>query len=147
MTNPLDKFVPFWSEWIKGYPISKRLHCNLYIYKRPEVFSFDASVCLNYWMYMDKWYLIRTGLMCRLFFFIENIHTYRNGVAREGNVILRASFALQLLILSTGTHFQHVSEHYIVTRTSLSILTLKRKVQQVPISTIVYSTAPTIVLQ
>ena len=47
----------------------------------------------------------------------------------------------------TRTHFQHVSEHYMVTRTSLLILTLKRKVQQVPISTIVYSTAPTIVLQ
>ena len=27
--------------------------------------------------------------------------------------ILRASYVLQLLILSTGTHFQHVSEHYV----------------------------------
>ena len=41
--------------------------------------------------------------------------------------ILRASYALQLLILSTGAHFQRVSEHYMVTRTFLSILTLERE--------------------
>ena len=35
--------------------------------------------------------------------------------------ILTALFSLQLLILSTGTHFQRVSEHYMVTRTFLSI--------------------------
>ena len=35
--------------------------------------------------------------------------------------ILTALFTLQLLILSTGTHFQRVSEHYMVTRTFLSI--------------------------
>ena len=40
--------------------------------------------------------------------------------------ILRTPYALQLLILSTGTHFQRVSEHYMVTRTFLSILTLER---------------------
>ena len=50
--------------------------------------------------------------------------------------ILRALYALQLLILSTGAHFQRVSEHYMVTRTSLLILILERKAQQVP-STIV----------
>ena len=60
--------------------------------------------------------------------------------------ILGASYVLQLLILSTGTHFQHVSEHYMVARTFFSILTLERKVKQVP-STIVHSTAPTIVLR
>ena len=53
--------------------------------------------------------------------------------------ILRALFTLQLLILSTRTHFQRVSEHYMVTRTFLSILTLEREVQhqEVP-STIVW---------
>ena len=40
--------------------------------------------------------------------------------------ILRALFTLQLLILSTGAHFQHVSDHYMVTRTFLSILTLEK---------------------
>ena len=40
--------------------------------------------------------------------------------------ILRARYALQLLILSTRTHFQRVSEHYMVTRMFLSILTLER---------------------
>ncbi len=40
--------------------------------------------------------------------------------------ILRAYYALQLLILSTWAHFQRVSEHYMVTRTFLSILTLER---------------------
>ena len=35
--------------------------------------------------------------------------------------ILRASYALQLLILSTGAHFQRVSEYYIDTRTFLWI--------------------------
>ena len=50
--------------------------------------------------------------------------------------ILRSRYVLQLLILSTRTHFQRVSEHYMVTRTSLWILTLERMVKQVP-STIV----------
>ena len=40
--------------------------------------------------------------------------------------ILKASYALQLSILSTGTHFQRVSEHYMVTRKFLSILTFER---------------------
>ena len=40
--------------------------------------------------------------------------------------ILRSRYVLQLLILSTGTHFQRVSEHYMVTRTLLWILTLER---------------------
>ena len=40
--------------------------------------------------------------------------------------ILRASYALQLLILSTVTYFQPISEHYMVTWTFLSILTLER---------------------
>ena len=40
--------------------------------------------------------------------------------------ILRPHYVLQLLILSTGTRFQRVSEHYMVTRTFLSILTLER---------------------
>ena len=35
--------------------------------------------------------------------------------------ILMAPYALQLLILSTGAHFQRVSEYYIVTRTFLWI--------------------------
>ena len=39
--------------------------------------------------------------------------------------ILRASYALQLLNLSSRTHFQRISEHYLVTRTFLSILTLE----------------------
>ena len=39
---------------------------------------------------------------------------------------LRSHYLLQLLILSTGAHFQRVSEHYMVTRTFLSILTLER---------------------
>ena len=53
--------------------------------------------------------------------------------------ILMASYALQLLILSTGAHFQRITEHYMVTRTFLSILTLDREVQhqEVP-STIVW---------
>ena len=41
--------------------------------------------------------------------------------------ILRSRYVLQLLILSTGTHFQRVSEHYMVTRTFLSIFTLERE--------------------
>ena len=40
--------------------------------------------------------------------------------------ILRSRYVLQLLILSTGTRFQRVSEHYMVTRTFLLILTLER---------------------
>ena len=36
--------------------------------------------------------------------------------------ILRSRYVLQLLILSTRTHFQRVSEHYMVTRTYLWIL-------------------------
>ena len=40
--------------------------------------------------------------------------------------ILRSCYVLQLLILSTGTRFQRVSEHYMVTRTFLLILTLER---------------------
>ena len=40
--------------------------------------------------------------------------------------ILRALFTLQLLILCTRAHFQRVSEHYMVTRTFLLILTLER---------------------
>ena len=41
--------------------------------------------------------------------------------------ILRSRYVLQLLILSTRTHFQRVSEHYMVTRTFLSIFTLERE--------------------
>ena len=59
--------------------------------------------------------------------------------------ILRASYVLQLLILSTGTHFQRVSEYYMVARPFLSILSLERKAKQVP-STIVHIMAPTNVL-
>ena len=29
-------------------------HAYLYINKGVEVFSFEASVCLNYWTYMDE---------------------------------------------------------------------------------------------
>ena len=42
--------------------------------------------------------------------------------------ILRSRYVLQLLILSTRTHFQCVSEHYMVTRTFLSIFTLEREI-------------------
>ena len=104
----------------------------LSIYKRPEVFSFDASVCLNYRMYMDKWYLIRTGLTCRWFFLLKisiptamewpgtqtcpKTWTIANISETMGRIeILKALYVLQLLILSTGTHFQRVSEHYMVT--------------------------------
>ena len=41
--------------------------------------------------------------------------------------ILRSRYVLQLLILSTRTHFQRVSEHYMVTRTFLSNFTLERQ--------------------
>ena len=40
--------------------------------------------------------------------------------------ILRSHYVLQLLILSTGTRFQRVSEHYMVTKMFWSILTLER---------------------
>ena len=59
---------------------------NLYINKTVEVFSFVTIYRLNCWTYLDKWYLIRTGLTCRWFFFIENFRTYRNGVTRDANV-------------------------------------------------------------
>ena len=61
--------------------------------------------------------------------------------------ILRASYALQLLILSTGAHFQRVSEHYMVTRTFLLILTLERKIQQGPNTIDTVRRQPTIVLR
>ena len=50
---------------------------------------------------------------------------------------LRSHYFLQLLILSTGAHFQRVSEHYMVTRTFLSILTLERLKHHQVASTIV----------
>ena len=62
------------------------MDCHLYISKGVEVFSFVTGWHLNCWMYIDKWYLIRTGLTCRWFVAIEIFHTYRNGVARDWKV-------------------------------------------------------------
>ena len=59
--------------------------------------------------------------------------------------ILRSRYVLQLLILSTGTRFQRVSEHYMVTRMFLLILTLERG--QVPSTTDTVQRRPTIVLR
>ena len=92
---------------------------NLYIYKRPEVFSFDASVCLNYWMYMDKWYLIRTGLMCRWFFWSKiSIPTAMEWPGRESKVrafqFLTKPTVLRLVKKSFHWKWTQVTQPYLV---------------------------------
>ena len=127
--------------------ISRLCHPNLYIYKRPEVFSFAGSLLPNsswtngqIWTndislepawHVDGFFWLKFFIPTPMEWPGTETCPKSSRIANNSETMcqienLRSHYFLQLLILSTGAHFQRVSEHYMVTRTFLLILTLER---------------------